>query len=174
MVLQQLAGYLLSQPTVRERLTEWLPFVGNSRGHARGRRSSTFGWQRGSDPDIAAAHALGWTSVGIGLSELIAPQQVLNLLGVEDRAEHRGIVRVLGKRELAHGAAILVNGDESKLRTGVWSRVAGDTLDCALLGAAATMTKRPASFAVVAAMVTAIGVADLVCALRLSSRNRVR
>ena len=46
--------------------------------------------------------------------------------------------------------------------------MAGDVLDSALLGLAATKTRRPASFAVVAAMVAGIGIADVVCAKRMS------
>ena len=118
--------------------------------------------------DTDGARALGWASIGIGLSELAAPANVENLLGLEDRPERRGILRVLGVRELMHGIGILTEQKPTpQLAAGVWSRVAGDVLDMALLGIAATKTKRPGKFAVVASMVGAIGVLDTVFALRL-------
>ena len=163
MVLRRIAGDLFSKPSYIERLQETVLALGGNNGLAP--------WRRRSDPDTAGAKALDWTSLGIGVAEVAAPQQVASLLGIEDSAENQGILRVLGARELMHGAAILVDGDARKLRAGVWARVAGDTLDCALLGVAATRTKRPASFALVTAMVTAVGVADLICALRLSRRQ---
>ena len=54
------------------------------------------------------------------------------------------------------------------MKVSLWSRVAGDVLDSALLGVAATKTKKPFAFAVVTAMVLGIGLADLLCAKRLT------
>jgi len=110
---------------------------------------------------------LGLASIGIGLTELCAPQKVENVLGIEDRESHRGILRALGVRELMHGIGILTaSPGAGRLSTGVWARVAGDMLDCALLGVAATKTTRPGSFAAVAAAVGGIGVADLYYAFK--------
>ena len=53
------------------------------------------------------------------------------------------------------------------MKAGLWSRVAGDALDTALLGVAGTMTKRPGSFAAVAALVGGIGLLDALYAVRL-------
>jgi len=114
------------------------------------------------------AHALGLASIGIGLTELLAPERVERMLGIDDQPSHRGILRVLGIRELMHGIGILTASGPGELSPGVWSRVAGDVLDTALLGVAATKTKRPRSFAAVAASVMAIGVADLCSALKVS------
>ncbi|HYO26159.1 MAG TPA: hypothetical protein VEQ85_14560 [Lacipirellulaceae bacterium] len=115
------------------------------------------------------ARALGWASIGIGVAELASPERVEHMLGIDHQGSHAGILRVLGVRELMHGIGILTAApDNGQLTTGIWSRVAGDALDTALLGLAATKTKRPGSFAVVAAMVTAIGVADLYYAIKAS------
>jgi hypothetical protein len=161
--LQKVARNLFSTPTYRERLKELNPFGRDANGsHRLSDRSG----------DKAAARALGWASIGIGLTEIAAPKHVEALLGIDVSAENRGILRVLGVRELMHGVGILADGDMRKLAAGVWSRVAGDGLDSALLSAAAAKTKRPSSFAVVAAMVLAIGVADVLCAVRLSRRER--
>src|SRR5436190_5552545 len=94
--------------------------------------------------DTEFARGLGWASIGIGLTEICAPKHVQSLLGLEDKRSHRGVLRVLGIREICHGVSILTEEKRtSQLRTGVWSRVAGDVLDTVLLGVAATKTKRP-------------------------------
>jgi hypothetical protein len=60
-----------------------------------------------SEVDAQAAKGLGWASIGIGLAEIAAPGKVQELLGIEDSASHRGILRVLGVRELMHRFALL-------------------------------------------------------------------
>jgi hypothetical protein len=123
--------------------------------------------------DTDFARGLGWASLAIGLTELLAPKQVQNLLGIDDTADSRGTIRALGVRELCHGAAILTEDRPTEqLKNAVWSRVAGDVLDTAFLGVAATRTKSPAKFAVTAASVMAIGVLDLLCAKRLTEDRR--
>jgi hypothetical protein len=116
--------------------------------------------------------ALGLASIGIGLTELAAPRFVENMLGLDGKQSHRGILQVLGVRELMHGIGILTakNGN-GELTSGVWARVAGDVLDTALLGIAAMKTKSPAKFAAVASAVAGIGVADLYYALKASGHQ---
>ena len=71
--------------------------------------------------------ALGWFSIGLGLTELLAPRKVTRALGAEG---NEGFVRAMGARELAHGVLCLsVNNDY-----GAYSRVAGDMVDLAALG----------------------------------------
>ena|SRR5689334_6287676 len=70
-------------------------------------------------------------------------------------------------REICHGIDILSHKDPT---TGVWARVAGDTMDGVLLGIAAAKTRDPAKFVTTAALVGLITVADLFCARRLSAR----
>ncbi|HEX8523516.1 MAG TPA: hypothetical protein VF669_14780 [Tepidisphaeraceae bacterium] len=124
--------------------------------------------------DVQGARGLGWASLGIGLAEVAAPRQVENLLGIDDSKEQRNILRVLGVRELMHGFSILTEDRPTHaLKTGVWSRVAGDMLDTALLGVAAMKTKKRGRFALVAASVLAIGALDMYYAQRLS-RHRDR
>jgi hypothetical protein len=121
--------------------------------------------------DTELGRGLGWASIGIGLTELLAPQQVENMLGLKDMPERRGTIRVLGVRELCHGIGILTEREANrKMKVGVWSRVAGDVLDSALLGIAAMKTNKPVAFAAVSAAVLGIGLADLICATRLSER----
>lgn len=128
------------------------------------------------DEEVAAgSKALGLASVGIGLTELVAPRLVESMLGLDDQQSHRGILQALGVRELMHGVGILTaeNGN-GELTSGIWARVAGDVLDTALLGVAATKTSRPATFAAVAIAVAGIGVADLYYALKASGHHHSR
>jgi hypothetical protein len=151
---------LFSRPTYKDRLAEFS-------GNAAERISESL-------PDVTDtefARGLGWASIGIGLTELLAPRQVNDLLGLDDTPDRRGTVRVLGVRELCHGVNILTeNTANEKLASGVFARVAGDALDSVALGIAATKTKHPFRFAVVTAMVMGIGLADVLCAKRLASR----
>ena len=147
--------------------TEMIPRLGRSS------RSSALAeylpWSSRPDDDVELARGLGWASIGIGLTELLAPKQVNNLLGLSDTPQRRGVLRVLGVREVCHGIGILTEDEANdRMKVGVWSRVAGDVLDSALLGVAATKTRKPFAFAVVTAMVLGIGLADLLCAKRLS------
>jgi hypothetical protein len=122
--------------------------------------------------DSEAAQALGWASVGIGLAEIAATRQVQTLLGLDDTPESRGVLRVLGVRELMHGVSLLSENDsERATAAGLWGRVAGDVLDTALLGAAAAKTRRPLSFGLVSLMVMGIGLADMYFAQRVTRKH---
>ena len=114
--------------------------------------------------DVAAGRALGWASIGIGLTEIAAPKQLERWMGIGN-GQNTGILRACGVREIMQGVDILAHDDPTP---GVWARVAGDVLDSAALGVAAMKTKKPFSFAVITGMVLAIGLADLLCAKRLS------
>ncbi|QRK07914.1 hypothetical protein JQX13_49450 [Archangium violaceum] len=72
--------------------------------------------------------ALGWVSLGIGLTELTFPKGLCRLLGASRR--HSGLVKVLGIREIASGLGLLT---QRHRRPWVWARVAGDAIDLALL-----------------------------------------
>ena len=156
--------HLFSEPTYKERLSN---FSSRMAGHI----SSGFSGMSSRAPDVddvEFARGLGWASIGIGLTELLAPKQVNNLLGLDDSPDRRGTLRVLGVRELCHGIAILSEEEANqRMAASVASRVAGDVLDSALLGIAATKTKKPFQFAVITAMVLGIGLADLLCAKRV-------
>jgi uncharacterized membrane protein len=108
---------------------------------------------------------LGWFSVGLGAAQVAAPGGVNRLVGVDDTARSRALVRAVGVRELAAGTGIL---GQPRPTGWVWARVAGDAMDLALLGAALG-ARRDARGRVVAATaaVAAITVLDLYAGMRL-------
>jgi uncharacterized membrane protein len=112
------------------------------------------------------ARGLGWFSIGLGLAEMAAPQSVAQLVGIEDGARTRAMIRGYGARELANGLAILSRPDARWL----WARVAGDVVDLSSLAAALQRDEsdvRKVAFGL--ASVAGVMVADIVAARRLGS-----
>ena len=111
------------------------------------------------------ARGLGWFSIGLGLAELLAPSAIASISGVPKR--RTGLIRLYGLREIAAGITIF---SQQNPASGVWSRVAGDALDLASLGAAA---KSPDSnkgrLAFATANVLAVTALDVICAKQLSN-----
>lgn len=114
---------------------------------------------------------LGVASLGLGLSEILAPGRIAALAGVDETARARTVIRALGMRECGHGAALLAGPDKL-----VWTRVAGDALDIAFL-AAGVIRRGPGRRrrgVLTAAALTAIGGADLYAALRTTHSDTAR
>jgi uncharacterized membrane protein len=112
--------------------------------------------------------ALGWFSVGLGIAELAAPRRLSRVLGVEGNPT---LVRSLGAREIASGVGILTSG--SRPAGWMWSRVAGDAMDLALLGASLRSERtRPGRVAAAAAAVAGVTALDVMCGARLSKGER--
>ncbi len=78
------------------------------------------------------APPLGWFSIGLGAPQVMAPGRINRLVGIEDNAMNRKLMRAVGLREIASGLGIFTG----RRQLGLWSRVAGDAMDLALLGAA--------------------------------------
>lgn len=111
------------------------------------------------------AKGLGWFSIGLGLAELLAPRAIANISGVPNR--RTGLIRLYGLREIASGIAIF---SQKKPAAGVWSRVAGDALDLASLGAAAkSPDANRGRIAFATANVLAVTALDVICAQQLSN-----
>jgi uncharacterized membrane protein len=81
-----------------------------------------------------SAIGLGWLSIGLGLSALVAPRALSRALGVPRRGRNRLLLRAMGARELGAGIGLLAQRHRSA--PWLWTRVAGDAIDLALLGAA--------------------------------------
>ncbi len=115
------------------------------------------------DTTATLVRALSGASFGLGVSELVAPGKVAAIAGVDDTRRSRRVIRALGVRECGHGAALL--GGPPKL---VWTRVAGDVLDMALLiaGVAARGPGRRRRGTIAAVLLSGIGGLDLYTALR--------
>jgi uncharacterized membrane protein len=116
------------------------------------------------------ANALGWFSIGLGLAQVAAPRGVARLIGVRDYSQNAAIMRTLGMREIASGIGIL---SQPRPTGWMWTRVAGDMMDLALLGSAfgASGTQRNRTVAATAAVlgVTAL---DVLAGQRLTDRSR--
>lgn len=109
--------------------------------------------------DVKMARLLGWASVVIAASEILMPKTLTrHLLGIED---HEALTRSLGVRELAAGVTILSQDALTPtLAAGLWSRVAGDAMDLALLATAAPRSRNPMGFAAATALVFGITALD--------------
>ena len=108
---------------------------------------------------------LGWFSVALGAAELILPGGLASVVGVRKR---RMLFRLLGIRELISGVGILTRKNSTPW---LWSRVAGDAMDLALLGTALTLPgTKQGRVAAAAAAVAGVTVLD-VMASKEHSRN---
>jgi len=113
------------------------------------------------------ADFLGFFSLGLGLAEVLAPRTMARIVGVEDPDDkHASTFRWLGLREIASGAAIL---GCKQPKNAMWSRVAGDTMDLALLGKVLANPKHHSGRTLFAiANVAAVTALDVMCARELS------
>lgn len=111
------------------------------------------------------ARALGVASLGLGLTQIVAPRAVARFIGIDEHDRSRAILRTIGVRELASGIAT-----DPRPEPGGW--VGGNALDLALLFAAmgwpGADRKR-----VNAAMAAVLGItaADAISAARLAMRD---
>jgi uncharacterized membrane protein len=99
------------------------------------------------------------------------PGVIARLCGVDHTDDrNRRVMRMLGMREISHGVAILSNQQPEKA---VWSRVAGDALDLALLGRALSNPDNDRAATLFAtANVLAVTALDVMCAKTLSRQPR--
>jgi uncharacterized membrane protein len=117
-------------------------------------------------PEQKLARFLGVFSLSLGAPQIAAPGLVNRLIGVRDDRNSRRWQRIVGVREIAAGAGLL---SKDRPVEWVWSRVAGDVKDLALLGSAmlrkAEDRKR---LAAATGAVVGIAVADLLDAVALT------
>jgi len=71
--------------------------------------------------DKLAARGLGWVSLAIGLSELLAPRKLEQAMGIGN-GQNTTVLRSMGLREIFHGIDILTHEDPTPA---VVARVAG-------------------------------------------------
>jgi uncharacterized membrane protein len=88
------------------------------------------------------------------------------------RGNHDGLFRLLGAREIASGIGILT---QRRPALGTWSRVAGDTMDLALLGSAFTLPRaNRGRLAATTAAVAGVTALDVFCSQQLSRQDNAR
>jgi uncharacterized membrane protein len=133
----------------------------NGREFGDGRRQGTLKYV----DEQQLARGLGWFSLGLGFAELLAPRAVAKVAGLRGNT---GLIRLFGLREIASGIAIFTQG--KRPAGAVWSRVVGDALDLACLGAAfASPDSNKGRVAFATANVLAVSALDVLCAQQLSA-----
>jgi len=112
------------------------------------------------------ANGLGWFSIGLGLAEVLAPDSVARLIGVDEES-NRSLLRFYGMRELAAGVGILTQPQPTGW---LWARVAGDLLDLASLGSALNSEGNDrGKLTTATAAVLGVTALDVMCAQRMQS-----
>src|SRR5215212_7067741 len=119
---------------------------------------------RDKDP---LAQFLGWFSIGLGTAQLVAPRALSRIVGASDDGVAPRVMRAMGARELAQGTGILVRPRPTMW---LWSRVAGDGVDLALLGLIAFKNRR-ARTAFAIANVAAVTAPDVYESLFLTRKK---
>jgi len=113
------------------------------------------------------AIALGWFSVALGATEILAPRRLASAIGLADTST--STIQAFGVREIASGLAILMRPDQP---LPMWSRVGGDAVDLSYLASAMNDPDNDRG-RILAAMAAVLGVtvADVLSAQRLRRRD---
>jgi uncharacterized membrane protein len=116
------------------------------------------------------AYGLGLFGLGLGLAELVAPRRLARMIGAP--LGHDGLIRAMGLREIASGVGILTQRVPA---TAVWSRVAGDAIDVACLGASLISNRsNRGRVALATAAVAGVTLLDMIIAQQLSRGVQTR
>ena len=117
-------------------------------------------------PQDPMAKGLGIVSFALGIPQTFAAGHMNRLIGVKDNARNRWVMRAVGVRELTAGVGIFT---DRRPAGWIWARVAGDTMDLALLGSA-LRNKRGSQTRTLAATGAVAGAfaADVIDGVRLS------
>jgi hypothetical protein len=112
------------------------------------------------------AKGLGLFSLGLGLTQLVAPDWLGRQAGL---GRETGLMRALGGREIMTGLGVL---NPSTTHLALWGRVVGDVMDLAILTAA---LRSPGSdrkrVAIATGMVAGVTLLDLAAA-RMTGRDQ--
>ncbi|MCJ8521398.1 hypothetical protein ABID21_004484 [Pseudorhizobium tarimense] len=105
------------------------------------------------------ARNLGWFSIGLGLAEMFAARSISRAIGMEGS---ENLIRAFGAREVASGMLTL----SVERKAGLYSRVAGDALDLAVLSTAVKDDNpKRGNAAIALAMVAGVTLLDVAAAL---------
>lgn len=118
-----------------------------------------------TDRSESFAKALGWFSIGLGVTELVAPRVIGRVIGAADDRRTQMLTRAYGLREIAAGVGILRQPRRARW---MWSRVAGDAMDIATLGRVMTSNRsRRGRTAAATAAVLGVTALDIMCSRQL-------
>src|SRR5579884_4148261 len=121
--------------------------------------------QNGREESLATG--LGWFSIGLGLSEVLAAGPLARMIGATDDGKTRKVLRTYGLREIAAGIGILSQPTSAGW---LWGRVAGDMMDLASLGVAFKDGNKT-RLALATAAVAGVTALDVYCGKRLSESD---
>ncbi len=122
-----------------------------------------------SDTTERLANGLAWFSIGLGLTEVIAPGKLARWIGLPDTGRAESVTRFYGFREIAAGIGILA---QPRAAAWVWARVAGDALDLAsLTSALKSDDANRGRVSAASAAVLGVTALDVICATQLTKQN---
>jgi hypothetical protein len=117
------------------------------------------------DSSDRLARTLGWFSIALGATELVAARRLADALGMRGA---EALIRAYGVREIESGILCL----SIDKHVGLWSRVAGDGLDIAtLMTALGQRNPKRANVALALAMVVGVTLVDVMGAQRVTERH---
>lgn len=112
------------------------------------------------------SRALGWFSIGLGITELVAPGRLARSLGLDGKER---LIRAYGARELASAVPTL----SMDKPIGLAARIGGDALDLATLaGALGRDNPKRHNAAIATALVVGITVLDFVAYTGVKAAHR--
>jgi uncharacterized membrane protein len=159
-------------------------FVGYTRGHRRRRRGDRHSGRGGpprlgdlardsgvngsaADPVSRLASGLGYFSLTLGTTQVIAPGLVDHLIGIRDDRTSRRWQRVVGLQELSAAAGIL---PQRRPLEWLWARTTGDVVHLTML-ARAYRSRRESAARLGFAMASVLGcfIADAYASVRMTA-----
>lgn len=111
------------------------------------------------------ARILGLFSIGVGLTQLVAPRAVARAIGLTDDDRNRRTILAFGARETATGIGLLTR---SRPASFAWGRVMGDAMDLAVLGQGLISKRGRGRVAAATAAVVGVTILDIVAGIKLS------
>jgi len=120
----------------------------------------------GNEAADRLGRALGLFSVGLGLSQILAPRGVARTIGLQDDDRNRKMMMAFGLREVVTGLGLISRPRSASF---AWGRVAGDAMDLAVLGRALTSDRNDhGRVAAALAAVLGVTVLDVIAGKKLS------
>ncbi len=142
------------------------PMRGRTNGGTGLKAQTSSGRQPGGE---RLAFALGLFSVGLGLTQVLAPRRVVRAVGLKDDEQNRKTMLTVGLREMATGVGLLTQPRSASF---AWGRVLGDAMDLALLGRAFRSDRANQSrVAAATAAVVGVTILDVIAGQKLSGAD---